>query len=123
VGDFDNDGALDVVISNLGQRPALLRNAGSKDRHWLLVQARGHRSNRFGLGTVVRVETQRGVQVRQINNVASYLSSHDTRLHFGLGNDTRVRKIEIRWPSGIVQVLTDVESNQVLRVEEPSGAS
>lgn len=119
VGGFDNDGALDVVISNLGQRPVLLRNAGSKDRHWLLVDLQGRRSNRFGLGAVVRVETKRGVQVRQVSNVSSYLSSHDIRLHFGLGDETQIATIEIRWPSGVVQVLKDVKGNQVLKVEEP----
>ncbi|MGH9160318.1 MAG: CRTAC1 family protein [Vicinamibacteraceae bacterium] len=119
VGDYNNDGALDVAISNLGGRPVLLRNASSAGRHWLLVEARGRRSNRFGLGASVRVETAQGVQVRAINNTASYLSSNDIRLHFGLGDERRIKKIEVRWPSGAVQVLEGIEADQILRVEEP----
>ncbi|MPZ17815.1 MAG: hypothetical protein GEV06_07890 [Luteitalea sp.] len=118
VGDFNNDGALDVAIANLDDRPVLLQNTSSTG-HWLLVEARGRRSNRFGLGAVVRVETARGVQVREINNAASYLSSNDIRLHFGLGDEERIKKLEVRWPSGVVQVLEGIEADQILKVEEP----
>ncbi len=119
VADFDNDGDLDVVISSLGQRPILLRNDTVRKGNWLLIRAQGGKRNTFGIGATVRVETAEGVQVREVNNVASYLSSSDVRLHIGLGRATSARRVEVLWPSGTRQVLTDVPANQVLVVKEP----
>jgi hypothetical protein len=133
VADFDNDGRLDVVITSLAQRPVLLKNqsgqspaassqspaASSQAANWLMIRAKGKKSNAFGLGATVKLQTSEGLQVREINNVASYLSSNDTRLHFGLGPARVVRQIEILWPSGTRQVLKDVPANQILVVEEP----
>jgi hypothetical protein len=119
VADFDNDGDLDVIISSLGQRPALLRNDTARKGNWLLIRAQGSKGNTFGLGATVRVETSEGVQTREINNVASYLSSSDVRLHVGLGNAKVVRQLDVTWPSGTKQVLKDVAVNQVLTIKEP----
>jgi hypothetical protein len=118
VGDFDNDGKLDVVIANLGGPPALLRNQGSGG-NWIVIRAKGRKSNSFGLGAKVEVEASDRKQVKEINNVASYLSSNDIRLHFGLGKARTIQRIEVLWPSGVRQVLTDVAVNQILTVEEP----
>jgi len=119
VADFDNDGNLDVVISTLNQRPVLLRNQGVRAGNWIMIRAKGKKSNSFGLGATVILETTEGRQVREINNVASYLSSNDIRLHFGLGRAKTIQRIEVLWPSGTRQVLRDVGINQVLVVEEP----
>ena len=119
VADFDNDGNLDVVIANLGRAPALLRNQGLLHNNWITIKAKGTRSNASGLGARVTVETAGGVQVKEINNVASYLSSNDIRLHFGLGKAGIVRRLEVVWPSGTRQTLNDVAVNQILAVEEP----
>ena len=119
VADFDNDGNLDVVISSVGRPPALLRNQGSGAGNWLIIQAQGTRSNRFGLGATVRVQTTAGLQVREINNVASYQSANDIRLHVGLGTAKIVAQIEVLWPSGVTQVLKDVAVNQILTIKEP----
>ncbi len=119
VADFDNDGFLDVAISSLGRRAVILRNRGVSKGHWLQIRAEGTSSNRFGLGATVRVQTPGRLQVREINNAASYLSASDTRLHVGLGTATTVPRLEIRWPSGISQVLENVKANQVLVVKEP----
>ncbi len=118
VADFDNDGYQDVVISSLGQRPALLRNLGARTGNWITIRAKGKKSNGFGLGATVRLQTSEGLQVREINNVASYLSSHDVRLHFGLGQAKIIQQIEILWPSGTRQMLKDVPVNQILLIEE-----
>ena len=122
VADFDNDGNLDVAISSLGQRAVLLRNQGARPGNWIMLRARGKKSNGFGLGATVKLQTAEGLQVREINNVASYLSSNDTRLHFGLGAARTIQQIEILWPGGAHQVLKDVAVNQILVVEEPDGS-
>ena len=119
VGDFNNDGNLDVVISNVGRPPILLRNQGAPGRNWIMIRAQGTKSNSFGLGAKVAVETSGGRQVREINNVASYLSSNDVRVHFGLGDAKRIQRIEVLWPSGTQQVLNDVAVNQILVIKEP----
>ena len=119
VGDFDNDGNLDVVISSVGRPPVLLRNQGVSGRSWIMIRAQGTKSNAFGLGAKVTVETAGGRQVREINNVASYLSSNDVRVHFGLGDAKRIQRIEVLWPSGTRQVLNDVAVNQILVIKEP----
>jgi len=119
VADFDNDGNLDVAISSVGQRPVLLRNQGPRQGNWIAIRARGTKSNGFGLGATVRVETPGRVQVREINNAASYLSSNDTRLHVGLGTAKIVERIEVLWPSGAKQILKGVAVNQILTIKEP----
>jgi hypothetical protein len=118
VADFDNDGNLDVVITSVGRRPALLRNQGVRKNNWLLIRTEGTKSNRFGFGATVRVQTSAGLQVREINNVGSYESSNDVRLHVGLGADKAASQIEILWPSGTKQILKDVAANQILTIKE-----
>ena len=119
VADFDNDGDLDIAISSLGRPGVLLVNQGVGAGHWISIRARGRRSNSFGLGARVTVETAAGTQVREINNVASYESASDTSLHIGLGAATIISRLSIRWPGGATQVLTDVAVDRVLTVEEP----
>jgi hypothetical protein len=117
--DYDNDGDLDVVISSIDMPPALLRNETPRTGNWLLIRAEGTKSNRFGLGATVRIETAAGTQVREINNVASYQSSSDVRLHVGVGAVKVISRIEVLWPSGAKQELKDVAVNQILAVKEP----
>jgi hypothetical protein len=119
VADFDNDGQVDVAISCSSQRAVVLRNLGARTGNWLTIRARGVKSNAFGLGATVTIETSEGRQVREINNVASYLSSNDIRLHVGLGAAKLIRRIEVLWPNGARQVLTDVAVNRILTIEEP----
>jgi enediyne biosynthesis protein E4 len=118
VADFDNDGFLDVAISSLGRKAVLLRNRGVSKANWIEIRAEGTTSNRFGLGATVRVQTPGTLQVREINNAASYQSANDIRLHVGLGAAKSIPQIEILWPSGIRQILEDVAVNQILTVKE-----
>jgi hypothetical protein len=118
VADFDNDGRLDIVISNVGQPATLLRNEGARG-NWISIRAQGTKSNGFGLGVRVELEADGRKQVREINNVASYESSNDVRVHFGLAGATIVQRIELFWPSGMRQVMTDVRVNQIITVKEP----
>ncbi len=119
VADFDNDGDLDVVIATLGGRPVLLRNDSAAGSNWLTIAAHGRGLNSAGVGATVRLRTAAGVQVREITSVASYLSASDIRLHFGLGTARSAAAIEITWPRGATQRLTDVAANQILVVREP----
>ena len=119
-GDYDNDGDLDLVISDSGGRAMLLRNDGGNRNHWVAVKARGLASNRFGFGARVKVTAGGRTQLREITPVSSYLSSSDIRLHFGLGAQSKAARIEILWPSGKKQTLEDVPAGRVIEVEEPS---
>ena len=120
LGDIDNDGDIDVLISACNQRPVLLRNDGGNRNHWLTIQAVGKNSNRDGIGAKVRLTAGEKRQSKEIVAGGSYLSSNDRRLHFGLGANTVVERIEIQWPSRKSQVLEEVAADRVLRVEEPS---
>jgi hypothetical protein len=117
VADFDNDGDLDIVVSDAGGSPLLLRNDGGNRNHWIAIRARGRESNRFGIGAKVRVTSGGRTQLREINPYGSYLSTSDTRLHFGLGNATLAR-IEIEWPGGKKQSMDSVRAGQILLVDE-----
>jgi hypothetical protein len=112
-GDINNDGWQDVVITVLGDQPRIIFNRGSK-QHWLTISLRGIRSNRDGLGARVRVNGQ----TRFATTAGSYLSASDKRLHFGLG-PANTAKVEITWPSGAHQSLSDVRTDQFLAVREP----
>jgi hypothetical protein len=115
VADFDRDGRLDAVITELGERPRLLRNVSEETNRWLSLRLVGTRSNRDGIGTRIRV----GSQSNDMTSSAGYASSSLSPVHFGLGPAKTVERMELRWPSGTTQVLTDVAINRVLTVTEP----
>jgi len=116
--DFDNNGSVDVVVSTNDGAPLLLRNNASKN-HWILINTLGTTTNRDGIGARVHITGESGLdQYGYVSTASSYLSASDKRVHFGLGNDRRIRKIEVRWPSGIVQTLKDVAADQALTIKE-----
>jgi enediyne biosynthesis protein E4 len=118
-GDFDNDGSVDVVVSTNDGTPVLLHNTGNTN-HWIIINTVGRSSNRDGIGARIHIEGASGLeQYGYVSTASSYLSASDKRIHFGLGSDRRVQKIEIRWPSGGVQTLRDVAADQILTVTEP----
>jgi hypothetical protein len=121
VADYDNDGDIDVAVSNSGGPLQLLRNDG-KHGNWVGFLLVGRKSNRSGVGARVTVETEKGKQVREARAGESYLSSSDPRIHFGLGDATSIRRVEIRWPSGAVQEVRDARPGRYVRVEEPATA-
>ena len=84
-----------------------------------MVRLVGHRSNRDGIGAEVKLTTSKGVQLQTVSTAGSYLSSSDKRVHFGLGTEAMAERVEVRWPSGITQILKSVGGNQVLQVDEP----
>jgi hypothetical protein len=118
VADMDNDGDLDLAISNQGQAPQLLRNQAA-GANWLELRAQGKKSNRFGLGARIEITAGGKRQVGEVNTAASYLSGNDVRLHFGLGAAKVIERITILWPSGQTQTLLNVNANQILTIEEP----
>lgn len=119
VGDYDEDGDLDILVLNLNDRPELLRNDGGNAKNWLMIGLTGTAGNRDAIGTKVRVFAGDKVQTKWRVSSSGYLSQSDPRLHFGLADVSVVDKIEITWPGGKVQVLNDVNANQVLRLTEP----
>lgn len=125
VGDFDNDGDLDAVFTCLDERPVLLRNDIGQDHSWIGFELQGTRSNRDAIGARVSVEAGGRKLIRWITSGASYLSSHDKRLVVGLGNDPAPSElnIEIRWPSGAVQRLTNLKPKHYHKIAEPVGGN
>ncbi len=120
-GDLDNDGDIDVVISNVGQKAVLLRNDGGNRNHWLGIETIGKKSNRDGIGSRVKVVSASGqMQYFTVNTTVGYLSASDKRLIAGLGSDLTAKLVEIRWPSGIVQKFENVKSGQLLKATEPA---
>ncbi len=120
-GDFNNDGALDIVVTSLNESPRILMNTGDSGNHWLMLSLTGHKSARDAVGAKVKLTTASGrVLYNHVAISVGFMSSSDKRVHFGLGKDSRVSSIEIRWPSGIKQVLKDVAADQVLKVDEPN---
>ncbi|HEY7574766.1 MAG TPA: CRTAC1 family protein [Thermoanaerobaculia bacterium] len=120
VADYDNDGDVDIAVSNSGGPLELLRNGGGSGNGWIGLVLKGRKSNRQGIGAVVSLETELSTQVRDVKTGDSYLSSSDPRVHFGLGKAKQIRKLEIRWPSGIVQSVSDASPGRYLTVEEPA---
>jgi enediyne biosynthesis protein E4 len=119
-GDLDNDGDTDVVVSNCGQAPAVLRNDGGNRAGWIGLELVGRRSNRDALGARVTTVTGSGLtQYHTVTTASSYLSASDKRLVIGLGGAASVRRLEIRWPDGTVQSREDVPAGRWLKIEEP----
>ncbi len=104
-GDFDNDGRMDALFTNLEGAPLLLHNEGGATHHWLRLRLRGVRSPRDGTGAVVTLEAGGRRQTRWVGTGGSYLACSDPRVHFGLGSETRVDRVIVRWPAGHRQTL------------------
>ncbi len=120
-GDLNNDGAMDIVVTSLNAPPRILMNTADNGNHWLELSLTGHKSARDAVGAKVKVTTASGRTL--YNHVAisvGFMSSSDKRVHFGLGAETQVRSIEIRWPSGVRQTLTNIAADRLLKIDEPA---
>lgn len=121
VADFDNDGDMDIAVSNSNDFPQLLRNDGGNANHWLEVMLVGVKSNRDGRGAALRLVSDGFTEYRQAQGGMSYMSAQDPRIHFGLGQRKKVQLLEITWPSGTVDKLTDVPMDRIITVKEGVG--
>ncbi|MCY3735415.1 MAG: CRTAC1 family protein [Gemmatimonadaceae bacterium] len=118
VGDYDDDGDTDIVVSNSGQPAALLRNEGGDSRHWLTIAARGRAGNRDAIGARIEVWAGDLYQVKEVRGSFSYLSQRDLRVSFGLGSRTRVDSLRIHWPGGGVERLADLQLDRFVTLVE-----
>ncbi len=122
--DLNNDGWMDLVVTSLGEKPRIMMNNALDQAHWLIFDLRGHKSNRDGLGARVRVTTGSGrILYNHVTTSVGLMSSSDRRVHFGLGKEQTIKRVEIRWPSGILQSLDNVEADHILKIEEPAGSA
>ncbi len=119
LGDYDNDGDFDIYIANLNSRGMFLRNNKGNQNNWLILNLIGTTSNRDAVGARVRLTLGDKIQIGQQKSTTGYLSQNDHRMHFGLAKNEMVEMIEIKWPSGKIQVLDNVKPNQILTVREP----
>jgi hypothetical protein len=117
-GDFNNDGRIDIVVVALNDKPQLLMNRTSNDNHWIILKLVGTKDNRDGLGTKIELKTAEGLQFNEATTAVGYSSSSDKRVHFGLGSASVIDKIELHWPTGVKQIITNVKADQVLTVVE-----
>ena len=121
VGDLFNDGNMDVVVEDLDGKPMILRNHGVPGNHWVSFELDGTKSNRAALNARIRIVAGGMTQTSEIHSGGSYLSQNDLRVHFGLGTATKIDTIEIRWPSGLVERLTDLAADRFYNVLEGKG--
>jgi enediyne biosynthesis protein E4 len=122
-GDLDNDGDIDIVVSNVDRPAYLLRNKGSHRNSWIGFQLEGTKSNRYGIGAKIRLATTNGkIRYRIVSTAGSYASANDRRVYFGLGRETAIKEVLIRWPSGTQQLIRDPRLNQILTIREESGS-
>jgi hypothetical protein len=122
-GDLDNDGDLDIVISNVGGTADVLRNDGGNRGNSILVRTVGSTSNRDGIGARLMLSVGGKILVRDVKAGSSYLAQNDLRVHFGLRSAPKAERLEIRWPSGAVDTIEGIEANQILTVREGSGVA
>jgi len=118
--DFFNDGQIGIAVNCRGESPVILRNEGTSN-HWLEVLLIGTKSNRDGIGSLLKLSSGGVVQVDQSKGGTSYMSASDPRIHFGLGKRSKIDSLQITWPSGKVDKLTDVPVDSVIAVKEGVG--
>src|SRR6266850_2529727 len=126
VGDYDNDGWLDLLVSNNGENGQLYRNAGGSEptaqkNHWLGVRLIGTKGNRDGIGSALKLTAGDFASYDQAKGGMSYCSAQDPRIHFGLGEHVKVDTLEITWPSGAREVIKNVPADQYVTIEEGKG--
>ncbi len=118
--DLNNDGFMDLVVTSLGEKPRILMNNALNGNDWITFDLRGRKSNRGGIGARIKLTTATGRTLYDhATTSVGLMSSSDPRVHFGLGKEKMIRRVEIRWPSGIVQTLDNVAADQILKVNEP----
>ncbi|HZO51816.1 MAG TPA: CRTAC1 family protein [Bryobacteraceae bacterium] len=118
--DLNNDGFLDVVVTSLNRRPAILLNSAASGGHWLTVRLEGRKANRDSIGARITVTTPTGRMLRDwVSPSVGFLSSSDRRVHFGLGGETKVASIEIQWPGRSSLTMKDVAVDRILTIQEP----
>ena len=117
-GDLDNDGDIDVVISNLNDYPVILWNVMKNTNNWFIIKLVGTSDNHSAVGTRVKIEINQQIQIREVKSGSGYLSQSDLRLHFGLGQAKQIDQLEIRWPNGTIRQFNQVPSNQILTVTQ-----
>ena len=118
--DLNNDGALDIVVTSLNERPRILMNTAGTGNHWLVLNLIGHKSARDAIGAKVKITTASGrVLYNHVAISVGFMASSDKRVHFGLGAESKIDSLEIRWPSGIQQTLKGIAADQFLTVDEP----
>lgn len=120
IGDIDNDGKVDVVVTENDGPAWVLRNDTPTGNHWITLKLVGVKSNRDGIGSRIKITTTAGDQHATVTTASSYQSSSDKRVHFGLGPASAVIQVEIRWPSGCIQVLKNLQADKILTVTEES---
>jgi len=119
--DLDNDGDIDVVVLNTRQKPTLLRNDLSTNQHWVQINLKGTRSNKFGIGAKVKVHAGDQTFVDEVHSGRGYQSHYGTRLHFGLGSHQKINQIEVHWPGGKTETFQNIPSGQIIELTEGSG--
>jgi enediyne biosynthesis protein E4 len=120
-GDIDNDGDVDALVINMNDRPTLLRNDSPASNHWMTLRLVGTKSNRDAIGARVRIDVGGRQQTTFVRGDGSYMSHSDLRAHFGLGEATRVDRVEIRWPTGLVETATGLMANRFYVATEGAG--
>jgi hypothetical protein len=119
--DFDNDGAVEILVNNSHDAPSLLKNYGTHE-NWILLKLMGTKSNRDAIGARVTLYADGHQQLQEVRSGGGYISQSDFRLHFGLGKAAKVDRLEIRWPSGLIDKLENVQANQIVTIKEGAGA-
>jgi hypothetical protein len=118
-GDLNNDGFQDLVVTSLNDRPRLMINSADNGNHWLTLNLIGTYSCRDAIGAKVKLTTASGRVIYQHVRISvGFMSSSDKRIHFGLGSETQIKSIEIRWPRGTVQKLENIKADQCLDITE-----
>jgi hypothetical protein len=120
-GDVWNDGAMDALILNVGEPPTLLRNHLTNGNHWVEFKLEGTKSNRAAIGARLTIHSGKLSQFNEVRGGGSYLSQNDLRLHFGLGSEVKIDTVEVSWPSGQVDHLSNLDPDQIYTIEEGKG--
>jgi enediyne biosynthesis protein E4 len=120
-GDIWNDGAMDILILNVGEPPTLLRNHLANGNHWVEFKLRGTKSNRAAIGSRLTIHSGELSQFNEVRGGSSYLSQNDIRLHFGLGRNAKIDSVDISWPSGFAEHLGNLAADRIYTIEEGKG--